>query len=298
MVTHALTVDVEDYYQVLAMAPYIDRSAWERWPRRVGESTERLLAVLADAGVKATFFTLGWVAEREPALVRRIVEQGHELASHGYGHERVHELGPAAFREDVVRAKGQLEAIGGVPIRGYRAPAFSIGPRTPWAYETLRATGHLYSSSVYPVRHDHYGAPEAPRCAHRADWAGGMLELPPATLRIAGRNWPLGGGGYFRLLPYALSRAALRRLERHEGRPAVFYIHPWELDPGQPRVQGIDLRTRFRHYLNLHRTEGRLARLLRDLRWDRADRVFAAELAGAEQARSGEAAAPLAEEAA
>ncbi|MBK1729259.1 XrtA system polysaccharide deacetylase [Halorhodospira halophila] len=286
---NALTVDVEDYFQVLAMAPYVGRDAWERWPCRIEASMDRLLQICADRCVCGTFFTLGWVAKRYPQVVRRIVAAGHELASHGYGHERVWEIGPRAFREDLIRAKGLLEDTGGVPVVGYRAPAFSIGPRTPWAREILQETGHRYSSSVYPVRHDHYGTPEAPRHAHRPDGQGGLLELPPATLRLLGRNLPAGGGGYFRLLPYRVSWAALRWIAQAEGQPAVFYIPPWELDPEQPRVPGIDLRTRVRHYVNLHRTEQRLSRLLQDLDWDRIDRVFAPELAGVSDWQAGQA---------
>ncbi len=285
---NALTVDVEDYFQVLAMAPYVGRDEWDRWPCRVEASTDRLLEICAEQGVHGTFFTLGWVAERYPRVVRRIVAAGHEIASHGYGHERVWEIGPRAFREDLLRAKGLLEDLGGVPVTGYRAPAFSIGPRTPWAREILLETGHTYSSSVYPIRHDHYGSPNAPRGPHRPDGAGGLLEIPPATLRLFGRNLPAGGGGYFRLAPYRASWAALRWINHAEDRPAVFYIHPWELDPGQPRVPGIDYRTRFRHYINLHRTEERLRRLLRELHWDRIDRVFAPEIAGARDWPSGQ----------
>ncbi|MBK5943838.1 XrtA system polysaccharide deacetylase [Halorhodospira halophila] len=277
---NALTVDVEDYFQVLAMAPYVRRDQWDRWPCRVEASMDRLLQLCADHRVYGTFFTLGWVAERYPHIVRRIVAAGHELASHGYGHERVWEMGPRAFREDLLRARQLLEDIGGVAVTGYRAPAFSIGPRTPWAREILLETGHTYSSSVYPIRHDHYGEPDAPRQAHWPDGPGGLLEIPPATLRVFGRHLPAGGGGYFRLLPYRASRGALRWISQVEGQPAVFYIHPWELDAEQPRIPGIDLRTRFRHYLNLGRTEERLRCLFRDLSWDRMDRVFAAELAG------------------
>ncbi len=279
---NALTVDVEDYFQVLAMAPYVPREQWGQWALRIETNLERLLALCEEAGVRATFFTLGWVAERCPQAVRRIAEAGHELASHGYGHERVGAIGPAAFREDVRRAKGLLEDTAGVEVLGYRAPGFSMGPHTPWAARILREAGHRYSSSVYPIRHDHYGAPRAPRCPHRLGGAGGVLEIPPATVRLAGRNWPAAGGGYFRLLPYAASRLALERINRREGRPAVFYIHPWELDPEQPRIPGVDLKTRFRHYLNLRRTEGRLRRLLRELPWGRMDDVFAAELAAGE----------------
>ncbi len=270
---NALTVDVEDYFHVSALAPHIPRSRWPRMPCRVERNTERILEALEARGARATFFVLGWVAERHPVLVRRIVDGGHELASHGYGHRRVGELGERAFREDAVRARELLEQIGGVAVRGYRAPSFSIGARTPWAHRVLRETGHRYSSSVYPVRHDHYGDPEAPRFPHQRE-DDGVMELPVTTVRLFGRNWPAAGGGYFRLLPYAVSRRCLQRVHAADRRPCIFYFHPWEIDPGQPRQPGLPWKTRFRHYLNLERMEPRLHRLLGDFRWDRLDRVF------------------------
>lgn len=272
-VTHALTVDVEDYFQVSALAAQIPRDTWETRECRIERNLDRILALFARHDARGTFFTLGWIAERYPRAVRRIVEAGHELASHGYGHQRVTDLSRQAFHEDVTRARGLLEDLSGQPVRGYRAPSFSIGAGNLWALEVLAETGHHYSSSIYPVRHDHYGMPDAPRAPHRP-LAGGILELPPATLRMGGRNLPAAGGGFFRLLPYALSRQALRRIERVDAMPAVFYFHPWELDPHQPRVPGITAKSRFRHYLNLHRMEARLDRLLQDFRWDRMDRVF------------------------
>lgn len=271
-ITNALTIDVEDYFQVSAMAPYIARSRWDDCECRVEANVDRILGLLAQAQVQATFFTLGWIAERYPAMVRRMVGAGHELASHGYGHERASDLTPQAFRADITRAKAMLEDIGAVPVRGYRAPSFSIGAGNAWAFEQLADTGHAYSSSVYPIRHDHYGMPDAPRFAHRRE--NGLLEIPPTTLRLGGRNLPSSGGGYFRLLPYAVSRWMLRRVNQGEHQSAVFYFHPWEIDPGQPRVPGIDAKTRFRHYLNLDRMEGRLERLLADFRWGRMDQVF------------------------
>ena len=266
-VTHALTVDVEDWFQVQAYAEAIPRADWESLPRRVEQNTERLLALFDRAGVRATFFTLGWVAERHPALVRRIVAGGHELASHGFGHALVHTLGETAFRDDVFRARALLEDIGGVAVRGYRAPTFSIGARTPWAWDVLTETGHAYSSSTYPVRHDLYGEPDAPRRPHRR---GGMWEVPMTTLRVREKNIPVAGGGWFRLAPYVLFRAALRRVDQ----TGLFYTHPWEIDPGQPRVPTAGLRSRLRHRMGLAATEGRLARLLADFSWDRMDRVF------------------------
>ena len=274
-IVNALTFDVEDYFQVSAMAPHVARSDWEGMPRRVGANTHRILDVLSEAGVRATFFTLGWVAERYPELVRRIVADGHELASHGYGHQRVTDLTLSAFRDDIVRAKRILEDVGGVAVRGYRAPSFSIGAGNLDALQVLKETGHRYSSSIYPVRHDHYGMPDAPRTPFSPLGTEGVVELPMGTVRVAGHNAPAAGGGYFRLLPYPVSRWALQRVNLREGRPTVFYLHPWEIDPGQPRIPGVTWKTRFRHYVNLARTEPRLQRLLHDFRWDRIDTVFA-----------------------
>ena len=273
--TNAMTIDVEDYFQVSAMAPYIRRDEWDARECRVERNVERILALLQRRGAQATFFTLGWLAERYPQMVRRIIEQGHELASHGYGHERVSELDRARFRQDLMRAKGVLEDVSGAAVRGYRAPSFSIDQRNrAWAFETLAETGHLYSSSIYPIKHDHYGMPDAPRFAHRVE--AGLLEVPPTTLRAGERNWPSSGGGYFRLLPYAVSRWMIRHVNRSDRQSAVFYFHPWEIDPGQPRVAGIDAKTRFRHYLNLGTMERRLDRLLGDFRWGRMDEIFLA----------------------
>ncbi len=241
-------------------------------------NTDRVLAMFAEAGIAATFFTLGWVAERHPALVRRILAAGHEVASHGYGHERADRLTPEAFRADVRRAKRVLEDAAGAAVIGYRAPTFSIGAANPWAFAVLAEEGYRYSSSVYPIRHDLYGAPTAPRLPYRPAGSG-LWELPMTTLRLRGRNLPCAGGGYFRLLPYALSRLALRRFARREGAPAIFYFHPWEIDPGQPRV-AAPLRARFRHYLNLAAMQGRIEALLRDFAWGRVDRAFPQVLLG------------------
>lgn len=273
-----MTVDVEDYFQVQAFAGCIDRANWDSMPSRVEANTDRILAQFADANVKGTFFTLGWVAERFPGLIRRIVGDGHELASHGYGHQLVHDLSPEQFRDDLVRAKGVLEATGGVAVQGYRAPTFSIGPRNPWAFDVLEQTGHRYSSSLYPVRHDLYGAPDAPRFAHRPG-AGALIEIPMTTLQLGRRNMPISGGGYFRLMPYALYRSALRRFNHSEQRASIFYFHPWEVDAGQPRIAGASRMSRFRHYVNIPAVPNRLSHLLRDFRWGRMDQVFAAELA-------------------
>jgi polysaccharide deacetylase family protein (PEP-CTERM system associated) len=269
---NALTVDVEDYFQVEAFAGIIDRGAWDALPRRVVRNTERLLDLFAEAGVSGTFFTLGWVAERHPELVRRIVRDGHELASHGSDHYRIDQQSPEEFRSDIRRSKALLEDIGGVAVAGYRAPTFSVGVRSRWAHAILAEEGFRYSSSVYPVAHDLYGVPEAPR--HPFCPLPGFIEIPMTTMRLFGRNFPASGGGWFRLLPYAVTRTALRRAGGELRASCVFYLHPWEIDPDQPRQVQAPLRSRLRHYVNLGRTEDRLRRLLRDFRWTRMDRVF------------------------
>jgi polysaccharide deacetylase family protein (PEP-CTERM system associated) len=271
-ICNALTIDVEDYFQVSALAPHIDRRSWDSMPCRVERNVERLLDLLSRCDSRATFFTLGWIAERYPSLVRDVVAAGHELASHGHSHLRASEQSRKEFRADIEGARKLLEDISGVAVRGYRAPSFSIGHSNQWAFDCLSEAGYAYSSSVYPVRHDHYGMPDAPRFAYRAH--NGLLELPITTTRVLSRNLPAGGGGYFRLLPYRASRWAIERVNRVDRQPAIFYFHPWEIDPQQPRVKGISAKTRFRHYLNLDRTEARLTRLLSDFRWDRIDRVF------------------------
>lgn len=270
--TNALTIDVEDYFQVSAFAPHIDRADWDSRECRVEHNIDRILKLLGDEQTKATFFTLGWVAERYPQMVRRIVSEGHELASHGYGHQRASDLTEAEFFHDVSHAKALLEDIGGQQVQGYRAPSFSIGTGNLWALDTLLRAGYRYSSSIYPVKHDHYGMPDAPRFAHQI--RDGLMEVPPTTLRLFNRNLPSSGGGYFRLLPYALSRWMLQQVNQRDAESAIFYFHPWEIDPGQPRVSGIDLKTRFRHYVNIGRTEQRLARLLKDFHWGRMDDIF------------------------
>ena len=273
-IRNALTVDVEDYFQVSAFAPHIARASWSNQPCRIERNVERILELFDGAGIHATFFTLGWIAQRYPAVVRSIVAAGHELASHGHGHLRVSDQSPLEFAHDVVLSKNILEQISGQRVLGYRAPSFSIGSANLWALDTLLTAGYRYSSSIYPIRHDHYGMPDAPRFASRPAGPHGLLELPISTVRLLWRNMPAGGGGYFRLLPYALSRWSLRRINSHDGQAGIFYFHPWELDPGQPRIRDIGLKTRFRHYLNLHKMETRLHRLTRDFRWDRMDRIF------------------------
>lgn len=273
-IRNAFTVDVEDYFQVSALAPYIPRQQWDSIPCRIERNVERILDLLSEQGAHATFFTLGWIAERYPVLVRRIVEQGHELASHGYGHLRASEQTPDNFHEDISRSKKLLEDIGGVAVQGYRAPSFSIGANNLWALDLLQDAGYRYSSSIYPIQHDHYGMPEAPRFAFRPRGESGLLELPVTTVNVFGRNYPAGGGGYFRMLPYPMSRWCLNRVNRQDSQPCMFYFHPWEIDAEQPRQPGINFKTRFRHYVNLSRMEGKICALLRDFEWDRVDRVF------------------------
>jgi polysaccharide deacetylase family protein (PEP-CTERM system associated) len=276
MKINALTIDVEDYFQVSAFAPYIDRADWDKRECRVERNIARILELLKRHGVKATFFTLGWIAERYPAIVRDIVADGHELASHGYGHERANGLTPQAFFEDISRAKKILEDISGEAVKGYRAPSFSIdASNRHWAFDALVRAGYRYSSSVYPVQHDHYGMPDAPRFSHLSH--ASLLEVPPTTVRAFNRNWPASGGGFFRLMPYALSRRLIAHVNHHDGESAVFYFHPWEIDVDQPRIPGINAKTRFRHYVNIHRMEQRLTRLLRDFRWGRMDSIFLAK---------------------
>ncbi|WP_420474456.1 XrtA system polysaccharide deacetylase [Noviherbaspirillum sp. ST9] len=271
---NAMTIDVEDYFQVSAFAPHIPRESWPALPCRVEANIDRILGLLDAQGIKATFFTLGWIAERYPTMVRQIVDQGHELASHGYGHERASDLTEQQFRNDIGSSKRILEDISGHAVKGYRAPSFSIGTNNLWALDVLHSEGYRYSSSIYPVRHDHYGMPDAPRFAFYPKSEDGLLELPITTVRLMNRNLPAGGGGYFRFFPYALSRWLMQQVNERDGQPAIFYFHPWEIDTGQPRQQNIGMKTRFRHYVNLHRMESRLQALTRDFKWGRMDHIF------------------------
>ncbi|MYN05225.1 DUF3473 domain-containing protein [Pseudoduganella sp. DS3] len=273
-VRNAMTIDVEDYFQVSAFAPHISRDSWPERECRVEANIDRILGILDAGKAHGTFFTLGWIAERYPAMVRRIVAAGHELASHGYGHLRASDQTREQFMDDISSSKKILEDLGGQAVLGYRAPSFSIGPGNLWALDALQEAGYRYSSSIYPIAHDHYGMPDAPRFAFHPNGAQGLLEVPITTVRIGQRNLPAGGGGYFRLLPYAVSRGLMRRVNKQDGQPAIFYCHPWELDPGQPRMQGVGLKTRFRHYVNLGRMEARVRALTRDFAWDRMDRIF------------------------
>lgn len=275
---NALSVDVEDWFQVGAFETVIARDAWETLPRRVERNTDAVLALFEEAGVKATFFTLGWVATRHPALIRRIAEAGHELASHGWDHKRVFTMSEAEFRDDLRRARETIEQACGRKVGGYRAPSFSIDARTPWAHRVLAEEGYAYSSSVAPVRHDHYGWRESPRFAWRPVAGADLIELPVTTVEIAGRRFAAGGGGFFRLLPYALSDWAIARVNR-EQRPAIFYFHPWEVDADQPRVDHAPLKSKLRHYTNLSAMRPKLLKLLNAYKWSRTEEVAAAERA-------------------
>jgi polysaccharide deacetylase family protein (PEP-CTERM system associated) len=270
---NAMSVDVEDYFQVEAMAGTVSRGDWDSYPRRVAANTDRLIDLFAETNARVTFFTLAWVAERHPDLVRRIVSAGHELASHGLNHTRVDQQTPDIFRADLRQSRAMLEDISGTAIRGYRAASFSIGARNLWAFDVLEEEGYDYSSSIYPIQHDLYGMPGAPRTPFHPR-AGKLLEIPLTTVQRFGRNLPCAGGGYFRLLPYAISRANLRRVNDQDHMAGIFYMHPWEIDPNQPRVPGLGFKSRLRHYLNLGRMESRLRRLLTDFAWGRMDDVF------------------------
>lgn len=278
---NGMSVDVEEYFQVGAFEAVIKRSDWDDLESRVDYATNRVLDLFARHDTKATFFVLGWIAERHGALIRRIAEQGHEVASHGYDHARITSLEPESFRADIVKTRKILEDASGGPIRGYRAPSFSIGERNLWGLDILAEEGYAYSSSVYPIRHDHYGMPEAPRFAFRPVSGQPMIELPVTTVDVGGRKFPCGGGGYFRLLPYGISRWAIRRVNGVDRAASIFYFHPWEIDPEQPRVQNASAKSRFRHYTNLGRMEGKIARVLQDFSWDRMDQVFLGQPDGA-----------------
>jgi polysaccharide deacetylase family protein (PEP-CTERM system associated) len=271
---NALTVDVEDYFHVAAFSRQIDPATWDRFPLRVECNTRRLLDLFAELNVRATFFVLGWVAERCPGLVRAIAEHGHEVACHGYSHQLIYGQTPTVFRAETIRAKACLEDQTQQPVLGYRAASYSITKRSLWALDILAELGFIYDSSIFPVHHDRYGIPGSPRWPYRLDTNGGsIIEFPPSTLAVGGHRLPVGGGGYFRIYPYELTRFALSRINRSEGRPFIFYLHPWEIDPEQPRVRTGWLST-FRHYTNLNRCESRLRRLLRDFRFSPARDVL------------------------
>ena len=271
-ICNAMTVDVEDYFHVSAFENTINRSDWDKLPVRVEKKTYELVDLFEKHNVKATFFVLGWVAERYPELVRKIVDSGHELASHGYGHERVTELTPAQFRQDVDRSKKFLEDLSGVQVKGYRAPSFSINDSNKWVFDELKSLGFIYSSSTYPVKHDLYGVPHWPRFKYQLD--NGLIEIPLTTLKIGQKTLPISGGGYFRLYPYFLTRFLLNAFHRREQSSGIFYMHPWEMDPDQPRQKGISAKSAFRHYLNINRHQRRLETMLGDFSWGRMDDVF------------------------
>lgn len=276
-VVNGLSVDVEDWFQVGAFENVIARSDWPSMALRVEANIEAVLALFDDAGVRATFFTLGWVAERHPGLMQRIAQAGHEIASHGYDHARVFTFDRAAFAEDIRKARAILEDTSGAQVTGYRAPSFSIDGRNPWALEELAHQGYTYSSSVAPVAHDHYGWPDAPRFAFRPVAGSDLIEVPVTTAMLGGRRVAAGGGGFFRVLPYGFSRWAIRQVNREEKRPAIFYFHPWEIDPDQPRVPGAPLRSKLRHYTGLDRMADKLRALLDEFAWDRMDAVVTGE---------------------
>ncbi|MEZ4600274.1 MAG: DUF3473 domain-containing protein [Syntrophotaleaceae bacterium] len=274
-----LSIDVEDYFQVSAFEKVSSPSSWNDREMRVERNTEKVLGLLGERKVKATFFILGWVAERCPNLIRSIASEGHEVASHGYAHQRVDCQGRTMFRQDIRRSKGLLEDLTGEPVLGYRAPSYSISRDTFWAFDELYLAGYRYDSSIFPIRHDFYGIPDWPRFSgwvvrtDKGDWipAGdkreespALFEIPITTLKIGAKSLPIAGGGYFRLFPYAFTRWGLRRINRADRQPFLFYVHPWEFDPQQPRMSGISAKSRVRHYLNLTRTENRFKQLLRD----------------------------------
>ncbi len=266
-IVNAMTIDVEDYFHVSVFDGLVPRSDWERLESRVERNTERLLGLFQEVGIQATFFVLGWVAERFPQLIARIARRGHEIASHGYGHRLIYDQTPAAFRDDVRRAKDLLETASGQPVYGFRAPSYSVTPRTLWALDVLIEEGYTYDASIFPIRHDRYGIPLSPRHPYVLPRAGGVLmEAPASTVRVGVMNLPIAGGGYFRILPYAWTRWGIKRLNEVEQLPAIFYLHPWEVDPDQPRLKA-GLMSRFRHYRNLDQTETRLRRLLREFRF-------------------------------
>ena len=274
---NAMTVDVEDYFQVSAFDPYVDRSSWHKFESRVEANTDRILSLFSEHDVRGTFFTLGWVAEQFPSLLRRIADAGHEIASHGWDHRMVTRLSLEEFATDIRKAKDVLENTSGQRVYGYRAPSYSFTKMNDWAHSVLAQEGYTYSSSVAPIKHDLYGIPDAPRFVHSRE-EGSVIELPITTTRFLGRNIPCGGGGWFRLYPYQLSSWAINRVHKQDNERAIFYFHPWEIDPDQPRIDGLNLRTRFRHYQNLARMEPRVTQLLKDFQWGTMAEAFAKEL--------------------
>nr|WP_298928168.1 XrtA system polysaccharide deacetylase [uncultured Erythrobacter sp.] len=282
-IVNGLSVDVEDWFQVGAFENVIERSDWDGLKTRVEGNVDRIIDLFAEADVKATFFSLGWVAERHPALIRRIADAGHEVASHGYDHARVFTFERKEFGADLAKARAILEDASGQAVTGYRAPSFSIDQRNTWAFAELAEQGYTYSSSVAPITHDHYGWREAPRFAFRPLSWSDMIEIPVTTAMLGGKRVAAGGGGFFRVLPYAFSRWAIRQVNRREERPAVFYFHPWEIDPDQPRVPDAPMRSKLRHYTGLEQMAGKLRALTSEFEWGRMDEVASREASRAGQ---------------
>lgn len=270
---NAMTVDVEDYFQVSAFDPYIKRSEWEGFTTRVEYNVDKILKMFDEAGIKGTFFVLGWIAKKHPQIVRKISRAGHEIASHGWYHHRVSQQTPDEFHEDILQTRELLEDISGLAVKGYRAPSYSLVETTPWAHDVLKKAGYEYSSSIMPIKHDHYGIPHAPRFEFIVN-PSQILEVPITTVKFRNKNYPCGGGGWFRLYPYQFSKKALEHVNQNERRSCVFYFHPWEIDPLQPRIKGLNARARFRHYLNLSRNESKFRSLLKDFKWGRMDEIF------------------------
>jgi len=279
MLVNALTIDVEDYFHVQAFAGAIRRSDWNDYPTRVERNTNRLLDILASQGMRATFFVLGWVAERYPGLVRAICQRGHSLGCHGYAHRPIYEGSELEFRDDLRHAKQTIENVAGMAVRSFRAPSYSITSQTLWALEVLGEEGFEYDSSIFPVIHDNYGIPSAPRFPYVKTLQSGLAikEFPPSTLRVLGCNVPVAGGGYLRLFPYAVTSWAIRRLNSRENQPAMVYLHPWEIDPEQPRISA-SWRSCFRHYQNLESTEAKCLKLLDEFSWGPMEEVITQSL--------------------
>nr|WP_246255352.1 XrtA system polysaccharide deacetylase [Parasphingorhabdus flavimaris] len=274
---NAMSVDIEDWFQVGAFETVIDRADWDQLEHRVERNSEAVLELFDEAGIKATFFTLGWVAERYPALMQKVAAAGHEIANHGYDHARVFTLTPDQFRDDLDRSRKILQDTSGQKVVGYRAPSFSIDQRTPWAHEILAEQGYAYSSSVAPINHDHYGWAGSPRFAWKPVEQSGFIELPVTTVKLGNRVFAAGGGGFFRLLPYPLYERSIRKMHNDDGRGAIFYFHPWEIDPGQPRVGDAPIKSKLRHYTNLRLMRAKLLRAGQDFKWGRVDELAALE---------------------
>lgn len=268
-ICHAMTVDVEDYFHVSAFAKVINPTEWDKWPSTVERNTRTLMDLFDEFGIKATFFVLGWVAERHEALIREIAERGHEIASHGYSHQLVYRQSPTEFKEETARSKQLLEDIVQRPVTGYRAASYSITRQSLWALDILAELGFTWDSSIFPVYHDRYGIPESPKRPYRIETSNGdsLLEFPLTTASLLGYDMPAAGGGYFRLYPYALSRNLFKRATADNTAPAIFYLHPWEIDADQPRVPGASLLSRFRHYNNLEKCLPRLRAMLSEFRF-------------------------------